>query len=208
MSRPSIRQRFFAWMLNKGESENEKIYRQIKASLFRDIHGTVVEIGPGTGVNFNYFPEDIDWIGLEPNEAFHENMLKKAASKNINARLINSVAEKIDLPDESADMVISTLVLCSVKNMKAALQEIKRVLKKGGRLIFIEHVAAPKKTGRRKVQQLFNPLNRFMADGCNCTRETWVDIEQAGFSSVHLRHETLNGTMAVFAPHIFGYAIK
>lgn len=208
MSRPSLRQRLFAWALNKSENTNDKLYHQIKMDLFKNIEGTVVEIGPGTGINFSYLPQNINWIGLEPNEAFHENMLKKAAGRHINARLIPSVAERIDLPDESADVVISTLVLCSVKNLRLALQEIKRILKKGGRLIFIEHVAAPRKTGRRRAQQFFNPINRFVADGCNCNRETWTDIEQAGFSSVNIRHQTLKGTSALVAPHIIGYAVK
>jgi ubiquinone/menaquinone biosynthesis C-methylase UbiE len=207
-SRLSFRKKFFAWLLTKGDNVNDMLYRNIKKELFKDISGVVVEIGPGTGINFNYFPKDIQWIGLEPNIAFHVQMLEKAKIKGIRARLIDSVAEKIDLPDESADVVISTLVLCSVKDIKTVMTEIKRVLKKGGKLIFIEHVAAPEHTKKRKAQQLLNPVNRLIADGCNCNRETWNDIEQTGFSSVHLRHETIKGAMALHTPHIIGFAIK
>jgi ubiquinone/menaquinone biosynthesis C-methylase UbiE len=169
---------------------------------------TVVEIGPGTGINFNYLPPGINWIGLEPNKAFHPIILRNAEAMDIRANLISSVAEKIDLPGESADAEISTLVLCSVKDVKQTIQEIKRILKKGGRLIFVEHVAAEKKTGLRRTQDILNPVNRFFADGCNCNRETWTTIRDAGFTSVTLQHEKLKGTLPLHAPHIFGYAIK
>ena len=208
MPKPKLRQRFFAWLLKKGESVNERIYRSIKQELFKDLSGLVVEIGPGTGINFNYFPRNIDWIGLEPNEAFHDIILQKASEKDIKARLIKSVAEKIDLPDESADAVISTLVLCSVRDLQASLQEIKRVLKKEGKLFIIEHVAALPGSMLRKTQKVFNPVNRLIADGCNCNRETWKDIEFAGFSSVHIHHERIKGTIFLHAPHIIGFAIK
>jgi ubiquinone/menaquinone biosynthesis C-methylase UbiE len=208
LSQPGFRKKFFAWMLRKGDSVNDMLYRRLKTALFKDISGIVVEIGPGTGINFNYLPENIQWIGLEPNTAFYAQMLEKAKLHGINARLINSVAEKIELPDESADVVISTLVLCSVKNISVVMQEIKRVLKKNGKLIFIEHVAAPRKTTRRKMQQVLNPVNRFIADGCNCNRETWTDIEKAGFSSILLHHEMIKDAMALHAPHIVGYAVK
>ena len=203
-----LRKRLFAWMLNKGEAINDRLYRSWKNHLFREIGGTVVEIGPGTGSNFKYFPPGLEWIGLEPNTFFHQGILERARNRGIKATVNNSVAEKIALRDNSADVVVCTLVLCSVKNLNEVLQEIMRVLKNNGKLIFIEHVAAPRRTGLRNVQNLFNPVNRFIADGCNCNRETWMTIQQAGFSAVSLQHEKLKGAPFVTAPHIFGYAIK
>src|SRR5678815_5401387 len=107
---PTLSQRFFAWMLKKGDSVNDKLYRDIKRELFSDIHGTVVEIGPGTGINFLYLPKNIEWIGIEPNDAFHESVIAAAKKQKIPSRMLNTSAESTSLADESADVVISTLV--------------------------------------------------------------------------------------------------
>lgn len=205
---PTLRQRFFAWMLKKGDNVNDKLYRDIKRELFSDIQGTVVEIGPGTGINFLYLPKNIEWIGIEPNEAFHESVISAAHKQNIRSSMLSSSAESISLPDESADIVISTLVLCSVPDQGKVLAEAKRILKKNGKLIFIEHVADKKGTFRRSAQNIFNPINRVIADGCNCNRETWKQIEKAGFSSCEIHHTIMTGTMALHAPHIIGYSKK
>lgn len=205
---PTLRQRFFAWMSKRAENVNDRLYRDIKRELFSDIHGTVVEIGPGTGINFLYLPKNIEWIGIEPNEAFHESVISAANKQKIRSSMLSSSAASISLPDESADIVISTLVLCSVPDQERVLAEAKRILKKNGRLIFIEHVAAKQGTFRRAAQNIFNPINRFIADGCNCNLETWKQIEQAGFSSCEIHHTIIKGTMTFHAPHIFGYSKK
>ena len=205
---PTLRQRFFAWMLKKGDGVNNKLYRDIKKELFSDIQGTVVEIGPGTGINFLYLPKNIEWIGIEPNKAFHDSVISAAKKQKIRSSILSSSAESISLPDESADIVISTLVLCTVPDQERVLAEAKRILKKDGRLIFIEHVAAKQGTFRRTAQNIFNPINRFIADGCNCNRETWKQIEQVSFSSCKIHHTIIKGTMALHAPHIIGYGKK
>ena len=110
----SLRKRFFAWMLKQGDTFNRKLYNAHKKDLFQGIEGTVVEIGPGTGVNFPYFPSGTKWIGIEPNDAFHGGLMIKAKENGINASLVNGNATKIPLPDASADAVVCTLVLCSV----------------------------------------------------------------------------------------------
>jgi ubiquinone/menaquinone biosynthesis C-methylase UbiE len=204
----TFRQRFFAWLFKKGDVVNNALYQQVKQELFKDVSGTVLEIGPGTGINFLYLPNNINWIGLEPNKAFHKTILSAASKANIKATLLNASAQNIDMPDESADVIISTLVLCSVPNQQEVLQEIKRVLKKGGKLIFIEHVADKQGSNRRRVQNLLNPVNRIIADGCNCNRETWQEIEKANFSSINILHTLVQGAMFLHAPHIIGYAIR
>lgn len=135
-------------------------------------------------------------------------MKLKARSFGIEGTLVGSSAEDIDLPDESADVVVSTLVLCSVKDLSATIREIKRILKKNGRLFFVEHVAAPENTRLRKAQQILNPINRIIADGCNCNRETWRTIENAGFASTNFVHKMIKGTPSIHAPHIIGSATK
>jgi ubiquinone/menaquinone biosynthesis C-methylase UbiE len=206
--KPSLRKRFFAWMLKKSDPLNHQLYGPHKKNLFRNLEGLVIEIGPGTGVNFNYFPSGIHWIGVEPNQAFHETLEEKAMEAGVDAKILTGDAINIPVPDNTADALICTLVLCSVKNPKSTIAELKRVIKPGGKLFFIEHVAAPKRTTLRAAQNIFNPLNKLFADGCNCNRETWTLIENGGFADVNLSNEKLKGTFKLHSPHIIGFAVK
>ncbi len=208
MEKPGLRKRLFAWALKKGDKFNHQIYDEYKRNLFKDIRGTVVEIGPGTGVNFDYLPPHIKWIGIEPNGAFFDILEARARAVGISAELIFGNADQIPLPDETADILVCTLVLCSVKQVPNTLAEIKRVLKTGGKLIFIEHVAGPANSSLHFFQNLFNPINKILADGCHCNRETWTFIEQAHFSDIQYTHHRISAAMVFHRPHIMGYAIK
>ncbi len=203
-----LRKRFFAWFLRKGDAVNHKIYGQTKRELFQGIFGKVVEIGPGTGVNFEYLPREIEWIGIEPNELFWDDLKEKAGLNGIEPKIEKGNGSKIPFPDESIDFVLVTLVLCSVYDPVQMISEIKRILKPNGKLIFIEHVAAEKGSKLRLLQNLFNPIEKLMADGCNCNRETWKLLENAGFQSVEISHRKINGLIPFVSPHIIGFAIK
>jgi ubiquinone/menaquinone biosynthesis C-methylase UbiE len=204
----NIRKKMFAWVLCSSDEANHKIYGSYKEKLLSGLHGQVVEFGPGSGVNFRYLSRDINWTGIEPNKAFHGNILLKASESGIRASLIPHADEIIPLPDNHADFILCTLVLCSVANPPKVVNEMKRILKPGGKLIYIEHVAAPRKSRLRLLQNLVNPLNRFMADGCNCNRETWQLFQNGQFTDGELTHHTVKGTLPFHRPHIMGIAIK
>jgi ubiquinone/menaquinone biosynthesis C-methylase UbiE len=204
----NFRKKMFAWALCNSDDANHRLYGSYKEKLLSGLYGQVVEIGPGSGINFRYLSRDIDWTGIEPNEAFHTNIFLKANEKGIKARLILGEAETIPLPDNHADFIVCTLVLCSVANPPELVKEMKRILKPGGKLIFIEHVAAPRKSSLRLLQNLINPLNRFMADGCNCNRETWQLFQNGQFTAGELTHHRVKGTLPFHRPHIMGIAVK
>lgn len=208
MQRPGFRKQFFAWALKKTDSINNRIYSRYKRELFRYLQGTVVEVGPGTGINLSYLSGIREWIGIEPNAAFHSRIHELAMQKGIRARIVNSSAEEIPIVDNSADAVISTLVLCSVADPAKVVLEMKRILKPGGKAIFIEHVAAPRHTVLRAAQNIFNPLNQLIADGCHCNRETWNVIEGAGFAQVSLKNYRVKEMFKFHEPHIVGFAVK
>lgn len=205
--RRSLNKRIFAWVMSRESKFYEPDTEARKRRLLGNLQGTVVEIGPGTGPNLPYYPEGIRWIGIEPNPYMHKYLRQEAERHGLEVDLRTGTAEHIDLPDGSADAVVSTLVLCSVGDQAQALREILRVLKPGGRYVFMEHVAAPRGTMLRRVQRGMRPVMKSLADGCNPDRETWVAIEQAGFSSVEIEHYRLPGSSFV-APHISGIAIK
>nr|CAB3451065.1 unnamed protein product [Digitaria exilis] len=117
------------------------------------------------------------------------------------------VAEALPVEDNSMDVVIGTLVLCSVNNIDMSLREIKRVLKPGGLYLFIEHVAAPDGSLLRLVQGAFDPLQQFVADGCHLTRKTGENIRDVGFSSLSLDSVRLSNAY-IISPHVYGVASK
>lgn len=175
-----------------------------KRALFAEVQGTVVEIGPGTGVNFGFLPAGIRWIGIEPNACLYPRLLQAARGLGIESDIRGEGAEEMSVADSSADIVISTLVLCSVRNQRAALREIHRILKPGGRFVFLEHVAAERGTSLRKVQGCLKLLFHWLADGCCPLRDTADEIMSAGFSEVSIERFRL--PLGPVAPHIAGVA--
>jgi ubiquinone/menaquinone biosynthesis C-methylase UbiE len=178
-----------------------------KQALFAGIHGDVLEIGPGTGVNLVYLPVGIRWIGIEPNTFMHGYLRELGLKLGLNIDIRVGTAEQLPVADNSMDAVISTQVLCSVNDPSRVLQEIQRVLKPGGRFLFVEHVAAAPGTTLRRWQRLARPVSALIGDGCHPDRETWSDIERAGFALIQLEHFEIESAV-LSKPHIAGVAIK
>jgi ubiquinone/menaquinone biosynthesis C-methylase UbiE len=205
--RGGLRQRIFASMTAQGEGDAyDQALAPRKRALFADLSGTVLEIGAGTGANFAYYPRGIHWIGIEPNVHMYPHLLKTAQERGITGEVRGEVAERLPVDDASVDAVVSTLVLCSVSNQDAVLREILRVLRPGGRYLFIEHVAAPEGSGLRQVQKLVKPVWKFAADGCVLDRDTAAAIRRAGFSRVEI--EEFRAPLSLASPHIAGVAVK
>lgn len=205
---PGWYQRFFAWMMAHGNAKYEADMADRKQEMFADLHGSVLEIGPGTGPNLSYYPRDIHWIGIEPNPFMHSYLRQEAdrlGFQTIDLRI--GTAERLEVEDSSMDAVVSTLVLCSVMNLSVVLHEIHRVLKSGGRFFFLEHVAAPRGTRLRGIQDWIKPFWRVLGDGCHPNRETWVALENAGFERVDYEHFQAD-VPAIVSPQIIGVATK
>jgi SAM-dependent methyltransferase len=202
----SLSQRFFAHTLAWGDDAQHRLYGDRKRQLFADLEGTVVEIGPGTGVNLPYLPGGLRWIGLEPNPHMHDYVREQLEGRDLETTLRSTPAQDTDLPDDSVDAVISTLVLCSVPDVAATLTELRRILRPGGRLLFIEHVAAETHTPLCWFQHGIRPLWKAVADGCRPDRRTGAHLQQAGFSSVTIDRFSIG--MPPVSPHIVGTATK
>ncbi len=198
--------RMFAALLEQFNHEYEPMVDGRKRELFSPLAGTVIEVGAGTGVNLKYLGPGVEWRGVDPNPHVERYVRRSAARAGVGASFQIGVAEHLPVPDQSADAVISTLVLCSVDDPRAALGEIERVLKPGGRFVFIEHIGAPEGTRTRRIQNWVCPLWRRLADGCRPNRETWRYIEEAGFTNVD--YERFRLKLPVAGPHIAGVARK
>lgn len=157
-------------------------YRTRKAALLGDLRGDVLEIGAGRGANFGYFRGDVRWTGLEPNRGAHRELRARALAHGHDAPVLAAPAERIPLPDASVSAVVASVVLCSVSDQDAALAEVVRVLRPGGRFVFFEHVASPRGTWSYRLQRLSAPVSRLLDHGCDPARHTARAIERAGFT--------------------------
>jgi SAM-dependent methyltransferase len=210
--RGTLVQRVFAWMNAHSGGGYETASARRKQALFRSLYGSILEIGPGSGPNLRYYPAGVQWVGVEPNPFMRPYLLQSIQALDRAAghfRIDPGDPQGVRLPaaDESVDAVVSTLVLCSVPHPADTLQEILRVLKPGGKFIFIEHVAAPQGSRMRGVQNFIQPVWSVIGDGCHPNRETWESISQAGFTQVELEHYRIPGGGPV-SPHIAGRAVK
>ncbi|MFN7998436.1 MAG: class I SAM-dependent methyltransferase [Bryobacteraceae bacterium] len=173
--------------------------------MLAEIGGTVVEIGPGTGANFLYYQRGIRWIGVEPNQYMHPYLHRAAETAGIENDIRSGRAEQLDLDDQCADAVVGTAVLCSIEDPIRALREIRRVLKPGGRFVFVEHVAAESGTSLCIAQRMLQPFWSCIADGCHPARDTAGVIIKAGFEPIIF--DSFRLPLGPFAPHIAGIAV-
>lgn len=198
--------RIHAKLMAAGATRYNRMVADRKHTLFRQLSGTVLEIGAGTGANLAFLSQGIRYIAVEPSLAMQEYLEAEAASVGIDLEIRTGIAEALPVADNSIDAVVSTLVLCSVHDVPATVAEILRVLKPGGQFCFLEHVAAPPATWTRRWQDWLNPAWQLLADGCHPNRETWRAVERAGFSQVTLAHFQL--PLGLSSPHIAGVATK
>lgn len=205
MTMKKFLEKMFATGWQKEAGYVDQKLQKLKLALFSNVSGTVLEIGPGTGVNFEYFPAGIGWIGVEPNVHL-QKVLRGHPKRPEKFMLVSDIGE---LPKESIDAVVSTLVLCSVPDLSETLHEIRRVLRPGGRFLSIEHVAAPRSTLLRLGQKLIRPLSKAIGGGCHPDREIGEAIQRTGFSEVNMKAYRIRIThMPVRAPIIACEAIK
>jgi ubiquinone/menaquinone biosynthesis C-methylase UbiE len=181
------RGRFNAWFFTAFDDYLAHIARRHKEAAFGDLEpGDIVEIGAGVGANFDYLPAGSRLIAIEPNHAMHAGLRRRAERSAIELDIVTASAAHIPLPDASVDDVLCSLVLCTVEDQEAVLAEVRRILRPGGRLRVVEHVAAPPWSPRRWLQQVVRRPWRWLYEGCDTCRDTTGTIERAGFATVEL----------------------
>lgn len=157
--------------------------REMRRELLAQARGRVLELGAGTGLNLEHYPESIESLTMvEPDPHMTKQLRDKLAQSGRSAEVSVVEAPGEDLPfaDGSFDTVAVTLVLCTVPDPDATLAEIKRVLAPGGQLLFLEHVRSHD-DGLAKWQDRLEGPWKFLADGCRCNRDTVSAIGAAGF---------------------------
>lgn len=186
----------------------EAVLRRWRAELLAPLAGSVLELGAGTGANLPFYSPEVSRLVLsEPDRHFRRRLVRRLAEVGRAAEVVDAPAERLPFPDASFDAVVSTLVLCSVPDLQRALAEARRVLRPGGRLVFLEHVAAEDRPGRLAWQRRLEPLWRRLAGNCHLTRRTADAIEAAGFRMDSCTRESLRKALPWTRPSVRGYAL-
>ena len=180
-----------------------------RRELLAGLAGEVIEIGAGTGLNLGYYPAGVTSVlAVEPEPRMREVISRAAAQAPVQVEVADGMAERLPAEDASFDAAVVCLVLCSVADGAAALSEIRRVLRPGGQLRFLEHVAAWT-PGLRRVQQVLDATAwPYLSGGCHLGHDTAKAIEEAGFEFSQLSRLHIPNThpKLPLAPHIFGVA--
>ncbi len=180
---PSLYERFTAPLEAAGLS-------QIRARLAGDLTGRVLEVGCGTGLNFAYYPAAADVTAVEPFEEYRAFAAERAKTASARITVQEGDAQTLPFPDASFDAALATMVFCSVPDEHRGLRELRRVLRPHAPVRLFEHVRSPRVL-RAAVQDIFNPLWRWLVDGCNINRDTVAMIAAAGFHIEEVRMHDL-----------------
>ncbi len=179
--------------------------RELRRRLLAGAKGRVLEIGGGTGANLLLYPPSVESLTVtEPEEPMLRRLDRKVREQAPLTKVLRAGAEELPFADNSFDTVVSTLVLCGVEDQTRCLREVRRVLRPGGQLMFIEHVRSDEPKIAR-MQDRMNGVNRFVAR-CDCNRATLDTIEAEGFEVTKLERTELPKAPPFVRPLIVGVA--
>ncbi len=199
--------RAFAALYDRGLKATEEAgLREMRRELLAGARGRVLELGAGTGVNLDLYGEDVESpILLEPDPHMAKRLRARLSESRCGGEIVEASAEQLPFEDDSFDTVVATLVLCTIPDPTAALSETARVLRPGGRLLFVEHVRAEEPGLARWQDRLEKPW-RFLADGCHCNRDTLGAIAASRLRLDALERGRLPKAIPIVRPLVSGAA--
>ena len=190
----------FLWVGERGG------VRALRKELLGKARGYTVEIGSGTGLNLPHYPDQLDaLVLLEPDLPMRSRLDKRLSETSRRARVVDAPAEQLPFADRSVDTVVSTFVLCTVDAPELALQEIVRVLRPDGQLLFLEHVRSDSPRLASWQDRLAEPWRR-LARGCRCNRAI-AELMVTGGLTLDVREGSWPAMPPIVRPLIAGRAL-
>lgn len=172
------------------------------------LEGDVVEIGFGSGLNIPFYPAGVSRVSaVEPADIGWKLAQKRLAGTQVPVERSGLDGQSLPFPDDSFDTALSTWTMCSIPDIDAALLELRRVLKPGGRLHFIEHGLAPDEPVQR-WQHRMEPVQKRVFGGCHLTRPIVPLLKNAGFTVDDLDEFYEDGAPKFLAADSLGVAVS
>lgn len=200
--------RAFSALYDRGLKATEDAgLREMRREVLSQARGRTIDLGAGTGANLNLYPRAVTELVLAEPGSHMLKQLRAKAGEGGGGEIVQASAQSLPFADDSFDTAVFTLVLCTVPDPAAALAETARVLKPGGRLLFIEHVRSRHPDLARWQDRLERPW-RFAADGCHCNRDTVAAIEASPLELVEVEHGRLPKAVPLIRPLARGKAIN
>jgi ubiquinone/menaquinone biosynthesis C-methylase UbiE len=178
----------------------------MRRELLAGAGGRTIDLGAGTGANLDLYPDAVtELVLVEPDRYMLRKLRAKLEESGSDATTIQASAEKLPFEDSSFDTAVFTLVLCTAPDPDTALAEAARVLRPGGRMLFLEHVRSEDPSLARWQDRLEKPW-RFLGDGCHCNRDTAARIEASPLALEMVEHDRLPKAPPLVKPLVRGSA--
>lgn len=166
---------------------------ELRGLACRGLSGTVVEIGFGSGLNVRWYPDEVTSIAaVEPSDAGWRVSERRRERATVPVERRGLDGQRLDLADASADSALVTFSLCTIPDAELALRELRRVVRLGGTLHFLEHGLSPDPPTAAR-QRRFEPMQRRLAGGCHLTRQPASLVSDAGWTIEEVAHDQLAG---------------
>ncbi len=199
--------RAFAWGYDRFQSAQlDAGMRERRREVLSQARGRTIEIGSGTGLNLEHYgPEVTELVLTEPDPHMLGRLRGAVERSGRRAEVVQASVERLPLEDASFDTAAVVYVLCTVPDPAAALREIARVLRPGGRLLFIEHVRSPDPGLARWQDRLHGPWLLF-GNGCHCNRDTLAAIDASPLEIEEVERDDIPKVPAIVRPMLAGSA--